>query len=69
MLRRTALFSFDAFSTESAMGGKCIMRLAETDGKSLLRRHGVAVPRGVLLRTGETPPAEAALWPGHILKA
>ena len=45
------------------------MRLAETDGKSLLRRHGVAVPRGVLLQGGEAPPAEAALWPGHILKA
>jgi succinyl-CoA synthetase beta subunit len=45
------------------------MRLAESDGKSLLRRHGVAVPRGVLLRGGEAPPAEAALWPGHILKA
>jgi succinyl-CoA synthetase beta subunit len=45
------------------------MRLAETDGKSLLRRHGVAVPRGVLLRGSEAPPAEAALWPGHILKA
>jgi succinyl-CoA synthetase beta subunit len=45
------------------------MRLAETDGKALLRRHGVAVPRGVLLRAGDAPPAEAALWPGHILKA
>src|ERR1700687_4516542 len=52
-------------------GGRsiCIMRLAETDGKALLRRHGVAVPRGVLLRGGDAPPAEAAQWPGHILKA
>jgi succinyl-CoA synthetase beta subunit len=45
------------------------MRLAETDGKSLLRRHGVAVPRGVLLSAGEAPPADVAQWPGHILKA
>ena len=45
------------------------MRLAETDGKALLRRHGVAVPRGLLLRGGEAPPAEAVQWPGHILKA
>jgi succinyl-CoA synthetase beta subunit len=45
------------------------MRLAEFDGKALLRRHGLAVPRGVLLQTGEPPPAEAALWPGHLLKA
>jgi succinyl-CoA synthetase beta subunit len=45
------------------------MRLAETDGKALLRRHGVAVPRGVLLRGDESAPAEAAQWPGHILKA
>ena len=29
----------------------------------------MAVPRGVLLRGGEAPPAEAAQWPGHILKA
>jgi succinyl-CoA synthetase beta subunit len=45
------------------------MRLAEFDGKALLRRHGLAVPRGVLLQTGEQPPPEAALWPGHLLKA
>jgi succinyl-CoA synthetase beta subunit len=45
------------------------MRLAETDGKALLRRHGVAVPRSVLLRGDESAPAEAAQWPGHILKA
>ena len=45
------------------------MRLAEYDGKALLRRHGLAVPRGVLLHGGEQPPEEAAAWPGHFLKA
>jgi succinyl-CoA synthetase beta subunit len=45
------------------------MRLAEWDGKALLRRHGIAVPRGVLLQAGETPPGEAAGWPGYFLKA
>ncbi len=45
------------------------MRLAEIDGKALLRRHGVAVPRGVLLRAGDGTPAEAAQWGGHVLKA
>jgi hypothetical protein len=34
------------------------MRLAEVEGKALLRRHGVAVPRGVLLPAGENPPTE-----------
>jgi succinyl-CoA synthetase beta subunit len=45
------------------------MRLAEYDGKALLRRHGLAVPRGVLLHTGENPPAARAGWPGYFLKA
>jgi len=45
------------------------MRLAEVDGKALLRRHGVAVPRGVLLPAGENPPTEAGYWPGFLLKA
>jgi succinyl-CoA synthetase beta subunit len=45
------------------------MRLAEIDGKALLRRHGLAVPRGVLMRAGEDAPAEASQWPGHVLKA
>jgi succinyl-CoA synthetase beta subunit len=45
------------------------MRMAEADGKALLRRHGLAVPRGVLLRPGEGPPAETASWPGFFLKA
>ena len=43
------------------------MRLAEIDGKVLLRRHGLAVPRGALL-DGDAP-AEAAHWPGLVLKA
>ncbi len=45
------------------------MRLAEIDGKALLRRHGLAVPRGVLIGAGGELPAEAAPWPGHVLKA
>ena len=45
------------------------MRLAEADGKALLRRHGVAVPRGLLLPAGENPPTEAGYWPGFLLKA
>jgi succinyl-CoA synthetase beta subunit len=45
------------------------MRLAEIDGKALLRRHGIAVPRSVLLAAGESAPADVAEWPGHMLKA
>jgi succinyl-CoA synthetase beta subunit len=45
------------------------MRLAEYDGKALLRRHGLAAPRGVLIRTGEDPPQETACWSGLFLKA
>ena len=45
------------------------MRLAEVDGKALLRRHGIAVPQSVLLRPGENPPDDTAGWPGFILKA
>jgi len=45
------------------------MRLAECDGKALLRRHGLAVPRGMLLGGGENPPSGAAYWPGFFLKA
>ncbi len=45
------------------------MRLAEVDGKALLRRHGIAVPRGVLLAAGAAPPDSAAAWPGFVLKA
>ncbi|MCC6777367.1 MAG: hypothetical protein IT537_12165 [Hyphomicrobiales bacterium] len=45
------------------------MRLAESDGKALLRRHGVTLPRSVLLAPGEAPPAYAAQWPGLVLKA
>jgi succinyl-CoA synthetase beta subunit len=43
------------------------MRLAETDGKALLRRHGLAVPRGVLLGAADAAPAEAAQWGGQVL--
>ena len=45
------------------------MRLAEYDGKVLLRRHGVAIPRGVLLRSDEEPSEEIAAWQGFFLKA
>jgi succinyl-CoA synthetase beta subunit len=45
------------------------MRLAEYDGKALLRRHGLAVPRGVLVHAGESPPDAVADWPGFVLKA
>jgi succinyl-CoA synthetase beta subunit len=45
------------------------MRLAEVDGKALLRRHGIAVPRAVLLQAGENPPNDATSWPGFLLKA
>jgi len=45
------------------------MRLAEVDGKALLRRHGIAVPRSILLDSGQNPPAETANWPGFLLKA
>jgi succinyl-CoA synthetase beta subunit len=45
------------------------MRLAEIDGKALLRRHGLSVPRGVLIGAGEDAPAEARQWLGHVLKA
>jgi succinyl-CoA synthetase beta subunit len=46
-----------------------IMRLAECDGKALLRRQGLAVPRGVLLAAGDDAPADASQWHGHVLKA
>src|SRR5262249_34524608 len=45
------------------------MRLAEIDGKALLRRHGLAGPRGGPLAAGEGARPEAASWPGHLLKA
>ena len=45
------------------------MRLAECDGKALLRRHGIAVPRSVLLQAGQGFPDEAAHWRGFLLKA
>src|SRR5580692_923172 len=45
------------------------MRLAEVEGKALLRRHGLAVPRSLLLVAGDDVPASAADWPGYVLKA
>jgi succinyl-CoA synthetase beta subunit len=45
------------------------MRLAEYDGKALLRRRGIAVPRGLLVHAGESPPDTVADWPGFVLKA
>jgi succinyl-CoA synthetase beta subunit len=45
------------------------MRLAEIDGKALLRRHGLAVPRGVLIGADDAVPADAAQWAGHVVKA
>ena len=46
------------------------MRLAEVDGKALLRRHGLAAPRGILLDPGDDPPEEQIRhWPGYFLKA
>ncbi len=35
------------------------MRLAEHDGKAVLRRHGVPVPRGAVLLAGAPPPSGA----------
>jgi succinyl-CoA synthetase beta subunit len=45
------------------------VRLAEIEGKALLRRHGIAVPEGVLIAPGEDVPERAASWPGFVLKA
>ncbi len=45
------------------------MRLAEVEGKALLRRHGLAVPRGLLVPAGDDVPGSAATWPGFFLKA
>jgi succinyl-CoA synthetase beta subunit len=45
------------------------MRLAEVEGKALLRRHGVVVPRSLLIPAGDDVPESAASWPGFLLKA
>ncbi len=45
------------------------MRLAEVDGKAVLRRYGLAAPRSALLQPGEGMPEEAAPWPAFLLKA
>lgn len=44
------------------------MRLIEQEGKALLRRHGIAIPHGVLLRPGEPVP-EGFPAEGAFLKA
>jgi len=44
------------------------MRLTEAEGKALLRRHGISVPRGLLLPE-EGLPGQAAGWAGLVLKA
>lgn len=41
------------------------MRLAEWDGKTALRRHGIALPDGVLLRDAAPPPG----WADAVVKA
>ena len=52
------------------VGRVASVRLAEIDGKALLRRHGLACPRGILLGAGEDPlEALACHWPGYFLKA
>jgi succinyl-CoA synthetase beta subunit len=46
------------------------MRLAEVDGKALLRRLGLAAPRGILLGAADDPPEELIRhWRGYFLKA
>jgi succinyl-CoA synthetase beta subunit len=45
------------------------MRLAEVDGKALLRRHGITVPQSLLLGAGPNLPEQTAHWPGYLLKA
>lgn len=44
------------------------MRLTEAEAKSLLRRHGIAVPKSTLL-AGDAFPPEAGSWRGLVLKA
>ncbi|MBX9701156.1 MAG: hypothetical protein K2X74_17095, partial [Acetobacteraceae bacterium] len=38
-----------------------IVRLAEHDGKAVLRHHGIAVPRGALLAGAPAPDAAGVL--------
>jgi succinyl-CoA synthetase beta subunit len=45
------------------------MRLTEAEGKALLRRHGIATPRGALLAEGEAPPPALRDWEGLVVKA
>lgn len=45
------------------------MRLTEAEGKALLRRHGIAVPRGAVLAPGEAPPPAFIALPDLVVKA
>ncbi|WP_372620232.1 ATP-grasp domain-containing protein [Falsiroseomonas sp.] len=45
------------------------MRLTEADGKALLRRHGIALPRGVALAPGEDAPPWLGALPDLVVKA
>ncbi|HEV7264608.1 MAG TPA: ATP-grasp domain-containing protein [Falsiroseomonas sp.] len=45
------------------------MRLTEADGKALLRRHGIATPRGVVVAMDEPLPDSLAAFPELVVKA
>jgi succinyl-CoA synthetase beta subunit len=45
------------------------MRLTEAEGKALLRRHGIAVPRGAVLAPDEALPPPLAALPSLVAKA
>ena len=45
------------------------MRLTEAEGKALLRRHGIPLPRGAVVMHGDAAPSGIAAWPGLVVKA
>lgn len=45
------------------------MRLTEADGKALLHRHGIAVPRAILLEPGTAPSEAIAVLGDVVVKA
>ena len=45
------------------------MKLTEAEGKALLRRHGIPVPRGFVLRPEDPTPADPTGWHGMVAKA
>jgi succinyl-CoA synthetase beta subunit len=45
------------------------MRLTEADGKALLRRHAISLPRGVVLAPGAPSPEGIESWQGLVAKA